>query len=233
MIRRVLALLALLALTACGAANGGGTTAPPKDAIQAAAAALAATPGVHVNILSANVPGDRDGLLSADGVLVRANPATGQLGAFKGTARARISGFVADVGATAIGGKVYATNVPVIGTYTASVSDAGFPDPGQLLDPAHGVGTLLTHTNNLTTAGQARTGPSNNIVVTNYTGTLTSDQLKSILPVATGTFNVTYQITGDGKLYAAIITGPFYANATSTYTITLDQYGTSQTITAP
>lgn len=227
MMRRLVVVLvatfAAVVLTACGSS---GSKADPMQAMQTAKAALDRTAGVHVTITSSGVPSGQDGLTSAEGFLTRTPPA------FKGTGKGTFQGFSASVSATAIGGKIYAS-LPVIGTQTLSASDIGFPDPAQLLNPTTGISSLLTKTTGLASAGQSRTGANNDVIVNTYTGTLSSDDLSKVLPVKTGTFQVTYQIGGDGKLVGATVVGPFYAGATSTYTLTLDQYGTAPAITAP
>ncbi|BBH16192.1 hypothetical protein Back2_04790 [Nocardioides baekrokdamisoli] len=221
----LVASLTAVVLTACGSS---GSKTDPTQALQAAKAALDSTAGVHVTITSTNVPSGQQSLISADGVITR-SPA-----AFKGSAKVSIQGFSADVDVTAIGGKIYATHVPLVGSYTGTPGSLGIPDPSKWLDTTTGVSTLLTQTASPTAAGQTRTGANNDIVVTNYTGTLTSAQVATVIPVSgTGTFQVTYQIGSDGKLVGATVTGPFYKGATSTYTLTLDQYGTAPTITVP
>lgn len=219
----LLAMVTTLGLAACGSS---GSKADPMAAMQAAKQALDATAGVHVTITSANVPSGQDGLTSAEGFLTRNPPA------FKGTGKGTFQGFTATVQATAIGGKIYAT-LPVVGTQTLNPSDLGFPDPAQLLNDKTGISSLLTKTQGLTSAGQSRTGANNDVIVSTYTGTLTSADLTTVLPVKGGTFQVTYQVGSDGKLVGATITGPFYSGGDSTYTIALDQYGTAPTITAP
>lgn len=44
---------------------------------------------------------------------------------------------------------------------------------------------------------------------------------------------MTFGITDAGELRQATMTGPFFAGATSTYTLTLSNYGKAVTITAP
>ena len=219
----LVATLAAVALTACGS---GSSKADPMQAMQTAKAALDSTAGLHASITSANVPSGQDGLNTAEGFITRNPPA------FKGSGHGSFQGFSATVNAVAIGGKIYA-QLPVVGWQTFSPSDLGFPDPSELLNPTTGISSLLLKTKNLASGGQSRTGANNDVIVSTYTGTLSSDDLSKVLPVKTGSFQVTYQIGSDGKLVGATVTGPFYTGTTSTYTITLDQYGTAPTITAP
>ena len=224
--RLVVALVAVLTaftLTACGSSS---STTDPMQALKTAKAALDSTAGVHVSIVGTNVPSGQDGLTEAEGFITRTPPA------FKGTGKGSFQGFSATVSAVAIGGKIYAT-LPVVGVQTFSPSDLGFPDPAQLLNADTGLSSLLLKTTGLTAGGQSRTGANNDVIVTTYSGSLSSTDLAKVLPVKSGSFQVTYQIGSDGKLVGATVTGPFYAGAASTYTITLDQYGVAPTITAP
>jgi lipoprotein LprG len=51
---------------------------------------------------------------------------------------------------------------------------------------------------------------------------------------SSGTFSVTYGLTDSQELRQVVITGPFFgAGTTSTYTLTLDQYGQPVTISKP
>jgi lipoprotein LprG len=221
--RLVVAIVTALALTACGS---GGGSASPQQAMQDAKSALDGTAGVHVTISSKDVPSGQDGLTAADVVLTR-TPA-----AFKGTASGSFGGFSTSVDAIGAGGKIY-FKLPMVGWQSLSATDIGFPDPALLLDPNTGLSSLLLKTKNLSSGAQARTGANNDVIVTTYTGTLASADVSSVLPVQSGDFQVTYQVGQDKKLAGAIISGPFYKGATSTYTLTLDQYGTAPTITAP
>jgi lipoprotein LprG len=55
-----------------------------------------------------------------------------------------------------------------------------------------------------------------------------------LIPGASGTFDATYDVTSDGELRQASLTGVFYSGKPSmTYSLMLTDYGTSKDITAP
>ena len=72
-------------------------------------------------------------------------------------------------------------------------------------------------------------------MVTSYAGKLPGAPISELLHLGdgTGTYDVTFGITDAGELRQATMTGPFFAGATSTYTLTLSNYGKAVTITAP
>ena len=79
-----------------------------------------------------------------------------------------------------------------------------------------------------------RGGKDNKEVLTTYTGNVPESAAAHLIPGATGDFTATYGITPDGELRTADLTGTFYAGKPSmTYTMTVDDYGTSKDITAP
>ena len=61
------------------------------------------------------------------------------------------------------------------------------------------------------------------------------DAMDAVIPSSTGeTFDVEWQVTEDGELRNAVLTGAFYPNAEEmTYTVDFSDYGTEKDITAP
>ena len=79
-----------------------------------------------------------------------------------------------------------------------------------------------------------RGGQDNKEVLTTYTGKVPESAAAHLIPGATGEFDATYGITSDGELRTAELTGVFYSGKPSmTYSMTVDDYGTSKDITAP
>ena len=61
-------------------------------------------------------------------------------------------------------------------------------------------------------------------------------RVAAIIPSADGLgdFDATFTVDDQDRLAKAVLTGPFYPKADDvTYTITFDDYGTKQNITAP
>jgi lipoprotein LprG len=80
-----------------------------------------------------------------------------------------------------------------------------------------------------------RGGSDNSEVLTEYTGTVSGQDMTSIIPSAAGDrFDVAWQVTDDGELRQATLTGEFYPSTPSmTYTVDFTDYGTEQEITKP
>jgi len=228
--RRAVALAAAvvgvaLAASACG---GSGSSLSPADALAQAKKHLDETKGVHVVLATKDLPAGVDGLEKADGVLTRAP-------AFKGTITAPIKGLTASVDVVAVGGKVY-VKLPFVGTFQdVDPADFGVPDPATLLDPDTGISSLLPATEHVKKGDSVRGGKDNKQVLTEYSGSVPGDAVAGVIPGATGDFDATYTIDDDGELTQAVVTGRFNGAdvAPNTYTVTLDDYGTSPEISAP
>ena len=181
---------------------------------------------VHLTLRSSGIPASANGVLGADGTGTNAP-------AFKGTLDARISGFQAQVEVVAVDKVLYLKLPFTTGFVPANPKDYGAPDPAQLFAKAGGISSLLTATVNPVQGKKIRVGPD---VVQTITGTLPGASVSKLLGVgdATKSYDVTYGITvPGGELRTVTMTGPFYKGATSTYTLTLDQYGAPVEISKP
>ena len=80
-----------------------------------------------------------------------------------------------------------------------------------------------------------RGGENNKEILTEYTGTISSDAVEALIPDAEGDFSFTYTISDDDELREAVLKGAFYGEEEGdvTYTLNLDDYGTEKDITAP
>lgn len=224
----VLPVLALLApLAACGGGSGDSGLSPAKTVAEAKTH-LDDTKGVHFSISSDDVPKGVTTLVKADGVLTRAP-------AFKGTITVPVLGTQADIGIVAVDGEVYA-KLPFTSHYqTVDPSDYGVPDPATLLDPDTGISSLLPATEGLKKGDSVRGGSDNKSVLTEYSGTVPGADVAKVLPGASGDFTATYTIDDHQILSKAVITGHFNGDkvAANTYTVTVSDYGTDETITKP
>lgn len=225
-----MAVLVVAMLAACS----GSDPAPdksPAEQLAAAKATFDAATSVHLTLGSSGIPETANGVLGADGSGTNAP-------AFKGTLQARISGIGAKVDVVAVD-KVLYLKLPFTTQFVPTdPKQYNAPDPAQLFARQGGISSLLTATTNPVGGKQIRVGPD---VLHTITGTLPGASVSKLLGVgdATKTFKVTYGITEPvGELRTVIMTGPFFKGATvtpvtSTYTLTLDDYGAPVAISKP
>ena len=221
----LLATAASVTLTGCGGSST--PTESPAAALADAKKALDATSGVQLQLDGSNLP-DGGVLVAAAGTLTRAP-------AFDGSITVKVLGASAKVPVVAVGGKVYAKLPLTTSWQTIDPSEYGVPDPASLISADTGISNLLTATADPKAGDSVRGGKDNKEILTTYTGTLPASAVATIVSSATGTFDVSYTIGSDHRLSQAVLTGSFYGadSAASTYTLTLDGYGTDKTITAP
>ncbi len=227
------ALAALCLMTTAACSGSGDTPSPTQSTPSAAPSALAASkakvdaaPSVHLTLASKDVPEGTNGIISADG-WGKHPPA------FKGTFKVRLAGIEGDAEITSVDGVVYAKLPFVPGTREVDPASLGLPDPATLFSPDAGLTSLMTKTISPTVSGQVRAGSE---VLTTITGTIPGAAVVDLFKIGdrNGTFDVTYGLTDGDELRQVTLTGPFFgAGTSSTYVLTLDQYGEPVTITAP
>jgi lipoprotein LprG len=223
--------LALAALTACSGdhAKAGGSKASPEDALAAAKKTLDETSGVNIGLATKDLPAGVTGISSAEGTGVHPS-------AFEGTFKLSVSGLPADADVIAVNGKTYAKNSLLLPDWTEiDPADYGAPDPATLMDPAGGFSGLLSAAQGVEESGSVRGGKDNKEILTQYTGTISSDAVSALIPSAEGDFTFTYSIGADDELREAVLKGAFYGqdHGDVTYTLNLDDYGTEKDIQAP
>ncbi len=230
MLRTVaLTLGALLLVAGCTGDDGGEDGgSSPADVLTEAKAALDATTGVHFSLTADELPEDVTGLISADGVLTDAP-------AFEGTIVVRYLGFEPEVPVVAVDGVVHAQVPLTTGWQQIDPAEYGAPDPAALLADEGGLSDLLPATTGVEEGEQVRGGADNSEILTTYTGTVPGESVAGVIPTAEGDFAATYTISDSGELREAVLTGEFYGAGRGevTYTVTIDDYGTEQEITAP
>jgi len=232
MTRRTAALSVVLALvlplSACG---GSDTPASPKGKSTQAVLAEAKqkfddAKSVHLALTTADKPTSGDAVLGADGTLTH-QPA------FEGKVTVVLGGFNAAVPVVAVDDKVFA-KLPLTPKYVAiDPAEYGSPNPADFADPAKGISGLLLELQGAKKTGQKRDGDQ---VLTTYTGTLSGDLVKPIIPSASasGSYKTTVGIDQDGRIATLTISGGFFAHdGDVTYRLTFDDYGKSVTIAAP
>lgn len=218
----------LLLLTACSDDEpSGGDGGDPQAALDEAKQTLDETSGVHLVLSTDDLPEGVTGAVGADGVGTHAP-------AFEGTISVVLGGQEFEVPVVAVDDTVYAQIPLTVGWQDIDPAEYGAPDPAALMSPDTGFSNLLVETNDLEQGDSVRGGDDNSEVLTEYIGTVSGDVVSNIIPTASGDFDATYTITDDGELREATLTGVFYDDADSmTYTVTFDDYGTEQDITAP
>jgi lipoprotein LprG len=221
--------LGLGGLSGCGGDDepkGGGNA---DEVLAAAKKTLDETSGVKISLATDDLPNGVTGITSADGTGVHPS-------AFEGTFKLSVSGLPADADVIAVDGKTYAKNSLLLPDWTPiDPADYGAPDPARLMDPDGGFSGLLSAADDVVAGDSVRGGAGNKEILTEYTGTISSDAVEALIPAAEGDFDFTYTISDEGELREAVIKGAFYGKDEGdvTYTLTLDDYGTEKEITAP
>lgn len=217
------------ALTACSGDEGGETSdKSPDEVMELAKTELDETEGVTLKLSADALPEGVSGLVSAEGTATHAP-------AFDGTIVVIFGGMNAEVPVRAVDGKVYAQVPLTTGWSEVDPADYQAPDPAELIDPDQGVSNLLVSTEDLQKGDSVRGGQDNADILTTYSGTVPGEVMKGLLPSADGDeFDVDYEISDDGQLRGATLTGVFYPDSEEmTYTVTLDDYGQGADVSAP
>jgi lipoprotein LprG len=222
--------LALGGLTACGGDDkSAGDQGDPEKVLAAAKKTLDDTSGVKIDLATKDLPKGVTGITSAEGVGVHPS-------AFEGTFKLSVSGLPADADVIAVDGKTYAKNSLLLPDWQEiKPDDYGAPDPAKLMEPDDGFSGLLSAAEDVKTGDSVRGGKDNKEVLTEYTGTISSDAVGALIPSAEGDFSFTYTISDEDELREAVLEGAFYGedHGDVTYTLNLDDYGTQKDIKAP
>lgn len=200
----------------------------PEEVLAQAATTLSETSGVALELSTDNLPAGVTGITKATGTATNAP-------AFEGTISVVISGQQVDVPVIAVDDTVYAQIPFTPGWNVVDPEDYGAPDPAGLVDGQDGFPALLGVTEGAETGETVRGGADNTEILTTYTGTVPGTAMEKVIPSSAGdSFDVEWQITEDGELRQADLTGVFYPRSEEmTYTVTFDDYGTTKDITKP
>lgn len=228
----VLVVPVVLASAACSGSDEGSAASPdeltPTEVLGVAQETLDETEGVRLSLTTDDLPEGVTGLTSAVGVATQAP-------AFDGAIKVVLSGTEFEVPVVAVDGKVFA-QIPLTPGYSdVDPAEYGAPDPAALITPDRGFSSLLPVTADPTKGESVRGGADNTEILTTYTGTIPGEAMKKVIPSSSGdTFDAAYLVSDDGELREAELTGVFYPDSEEmTYTVTFDDYGTDQAITAP
>ncbi|WP_210652132.1 LppX_LprAFG lipoprotein [Nocardioides sp. SYSU D00065] len=221
----------LLALPALAACSGDDTPAEegesPEKVLAEASATLAETSGVDVTLSTDALPDGVTGITRAVGTVTSAP-------AFDGSITVVFAGQTVDVPVIAVDDTVYAQLPFTPGWNEVNPKEYGAPDPSGLVGE-DGFAGLLELTESPEAGESVRGGSDNSEVLTTYSGTVPGDAMDAVIPSSSGdSFDVEWQITDEGELRSATLTGVFYPQADPmTYTVEFAGYGTEKDITAP
>ncbi|WP_210441057.1 LppX_LprAFG lipoprotein [Nocardioides xinjiangensis] len=224
--------LALPVLAACsgggsGSGPGGDDGPTPEEVLTEASATLTETSGVELTLSTEALPDGVSGITRAVGTLTNAP-------AFEGSITVVFAGQNVDVPVVAVDDTVYAQLPFTPGWNEVDPREYGAPDPSGLIGD-DGFAGLLTLTDSPEAGESVRGGADNSEILTTYTGTVPGNAMKSVIPSSTGeSFDVEWQVSDEGELRRATLTGAFYPRADEmTYTVDFADYGTDKDITAP
>ena len=224
------ALLAIPTLAACSGDDGKGAAAEksPEEVLAEASTKLTETSGVHLDLSTEALPDGVSGIAKAAGTITDAP-------AFDGSISVVFAGQTADVPVIAVDGDVFAQLPFTDGAWQkVNPKEYGAPDPAALIG-ADGFPGLLGLTESPEAGESVRGGADNSEVLTTYSGTVPGDAMDAVIPSSSGdSFDVEWQVSDDGELRTAKLTGVFYPHTDPiTYTVEFADYGAEKEITAP
>lgn len=227
--RRVVSAVALTSavlVLLSGCSGGEEDETSPQESLAAARTVLDETPGVRLGLVTEKLPDGVEGIVDAQGLGTHAP-------AFDGTITVRVNNLDLDVPVVAVEGDVYA-KLPFTTSFAKiNPADYGAPDPAVLMDTEAGISAWLTAATGVERTDEVRDGED---VLTRYRGTIPGDAVADVIPSAddTADFAAEFLLDGEGRLDTAEVSGPFYSGeADVDYTLSLDGYGTDETIEVP
>jgi lipoprotein LprG len=221
-------LLALPTLAACSGDDSPAEEGPsPEEVLAEASTTLAETSGVDLTLSTPALPEGVSGIAEATGTVTDAP-------AFDGSITVVFAGQTVDVPVIAVDDTVYAQLPFTPGWNKVNPKEYGAPDPSGLVGE-DGFAGLLGLTEDPRAGESVRGGADNSEILTTYSGTVPGDAMDAVIPSSAGdSFDVEWQVTDDGELRKATLTGVFYPHTDPmTYTVEFADYGTEKDITAP
>jgi lipoprotein LprG len=218
----VIATASLLLLSGCGTPSINAATL-----LKTAKGVLDATSSFHFTLSSTDVTGSGPLLTGGSGDMKRPD-------SMHGTLQVSLSGFSIGVPVVSVGG-VFSVMLPTSpGFATANPSDYGFADPAKLIDPNHGLSSLLLDCQSPQIESDDRyNGEALHEVSCTLPGAAVAALLTSADPSKTVAAIFGIDISTN-QLRRVVLTGPFISKTTnSTYTLILANYGENVTITPP
>lgn len=217
-----------LALTLVAGCSAFEEATPPTEALDKARTIYVDSGTVTFDLKSSAIPKGRNGVSAANGsgIVDKTTPK------FQGQVTGVIDGASAGVEIIAIDDKTWMSFFtkdfnPV------DMKDLGAPNPAEFFRTGSGVDQILENTEDAKAGEKTRDGDT---VLQEYTGTVPKADIERLFGLAEGgdTFDVTYGIEPDsGELRQVEITGDFYKESETTYTLGLKDYGKNVEITKP
>ena len=223
------AIAAVAALALVGCTSKGDAPAKegtPAEQLAAARTNLEKSPAVTFTLEATGLPSKAVGVSAAKGTGLFTPPS------FQGTLNATIAGVTGTVDVIAVEQDVY-MKFFTPGYNKIDPATYGAPNPALLFDKDTGVTGLIAKTQSLAKGDKVRDGAD---VLTSFTGKLPGAAVADLLVIGdrNGTFDVTYGVTQSGhELRTVVLKGPFYAGATSTYSLRLKSLPQPVAITRP
>jgi hypothetical protein len=214
-------------LAVLGGCGSNAVALDPAQLLRDAKKSIDNASSVHFALTSAGVSGTGTLITGGQGDASRPN-------SFAGTLSVVAAGFPVTVKVVSTGGVFYA-QTPLSSAYDRTDPSAyGFGDPAQLLDPTHGLSSLLTSCSGATNkSADLLNGEQLDEVGCSIPGALVAKLLTSAdasqrVQATVGVDAATHQ------LRRVVMQGPFFEKAhASTFTVVLDKYGENVTITPP
>ena len=225
------ALFVVPSLVACsgdGDEPDAGEGKAPEEVLAQASDTLSGTSGVYLTLAASALPEGVSGIAKAAGTVTNAP-------AFDGSISVVFAGQTVDVPVISVDGKVFAQLPFTNGAWDkVNPKEYGAPDPSGLIGE-DGFAGLLGLTESPEAGESVRGGADNSEVLTTYTGTVPGDAMDAIIPSSAGdSFDVEWQVSDEGELRKARLTGVFYPHTDEmTYTVDFADYGTEKQITKP
>jgi len=215
--------LALL-MVGCSAGSGGPDAA---QRLATAGAGIESAEAITIQLTSADVPANVDGVQSATGIGV----IDGDLIKFEGEFQGNVRGVSATVSVLAIGDETY-MKLFTPNYEPVDLSTFGVPNPTVFFAPDTGLANILASTTDVAAGGEIREGSE---VLTEIVGKLSGEKVRALLLLgeADQVFEVKYGLTADDELRTAVLTGEFWPGSESSYTMLLTDYGKVVAIEAP
>lgn len=217
--------LALALPAGCSAVED---AAPPAEALETARTTFVDAGSVGFDLKQSAIPQGHDGVSAADGsgIVDETTPK------FRGQVTGVIRGNSAGVEIIAVDDRTWMSFFtqdfnPV------DMSDLGAPNPAEFFRPGSGVDRILADTTDAAAGERTRSGET---VLQEYTGTVPADDIQRLFRLGEGAddFDVTYGIEPEsGQLRSAEITGNFYPEQETTFTLRITDYGKAVEISEP